>query len=476
MREPFSTMNELVGLSAGDLAAQIKGRAISPVEAVAAVLERVDEVDPMVHAMVTVDTDGALEAARRAESALSSAGPLGPLHGVPVTVKDLVATRGIRTMLGSPAYRSWVPGADAPAVTLLRQAGAIIIGKTATPEFGHKAVTDGPVGEPTRNPWNLDLTAGGSSGGAAAALAAGIGPIAVGTDGGGSIRIPAALCGVVGVKPTAGSVPTYPPSLIGALGHTGPMARTVVDAALLLGVMQGSGDRADQLARSVGNAAAGDLRGLRVGVFRTIDGLPIELEILDAVDRTVDAAESRGAVVGSVALPCDGADEIWDALFDRGMLAQASLLPDDAAETFSPSLAEVLANARRRSPGEAELAEARRAALAQRMHALFDRYDVLLGPTVAVPAFPLGLNGPAAIAGTPVDERAWWRIPQLWNLSGEPACSLPCGFTREGLPIGIQLVAPLWHDHRLLHCAAVLETALAPSRLASLQPSPAGGS
>lgn len=451
-------MNEFVEMSAVELARRIRRREISPVEVVSAVLDRVRRVDPLVHAMVTVDEEGALAAARRAEAMLGGTVAVGALHGVPISVKDLVPTRGLRTTMGSRAFRDHIPDADAPAVTLLRQAGAIIIGKTTSPEFGHKAVTDSLLGEPTANPWNLRMTAGGSSGGAAAALASGMGPIAVGTDGGGSIRVPAALCGVVGLKPTVGSVPTYPPSRIGPLGHTGPMARTVTDTALALAVMQGAGDRVDELVRRVAEVDDA-LVGMRVGVFHGVNDLPVEPEVLAAVDRAAASAEARGAVVEPTNLPGEGFEEIWDVLFDCGMLAQAAQLPAGASELFSPSLAEILARASRRAPGEAQLADARRVQLAHRIGRLFTEYDLLLGPTVSVPAFPLGIDGPATIAGMAVDERAWWRLTQVWNLCGQPACSLPYGFTDSGLPIGVQLIAPAGRDQRLLSLAASLEVA-----------------
>lgn len=452
-------MSDVVNMSALELAARIREREVSPVEVVQAVLDRVSKVDPLVHAMVTVDADGALLAARRAESILlQEHHSVGPLHGVPITVKDLVATQGMRTTMGSRLLVDNIPDADAPAITLLRDAGAIIIGKTATPEFGHKAVTDGLLGEPTANPWNLELTAGGSSGGAAAAVAAGVAPIAVGTDGGGSIRVPAALCGVVGLKATAGSVPTYPPSRIGALGHTGPLARTVADTALALAVMQGAGQHVSEMVRRV-TESANSLTGLRIGVFSDVNGLPVEPDLLLAVDQAATSAETLGALVERTAIPCAGFEEIWDILFDGGMLSQAEQFPSDAGALYSPSFAVVLANAMRRSRGEAQRADARRIELSYRVGRLFARHDVLLGPTVSVPAFPLGIDGPTTIAGASVDERSWWRLTQIWNLCGQPACSLPYGITETGLPVGVQIIGAVGQDETVLTVAAALESA-----------------
>jgi aspartyl-tRNA(Asn)/glutamyl-tRNA(Gln) amidotransferase subunit A len=448
-------MNELLGLSAHQLASMIRGREVSPVEAVQAVLGQIEKFDPLVRAMVTVDAAGAIESARRAEKEAQRTDALGPLHGVPITVKDLIATQGMRTTMGSAVLQDRIPEVDAPAITLLREAGAIIVGKTSTSEFGHKAVTDGMLGEPTANPWDLARTAGGSSGGAGAALALGFGPVAIATDGGGSIRIPAAFCGVFGIKPTTGTVPTYPPSLIGPLGHTGPMARHLVDVALTLGVMQGV-PHVNQLPAVIEAADDAGLRDLRIGVFHTANDLPVEPDILQAVDRAARVAELCGARVEPITLDVGGFEEIWDALFDRGMLSQVGQVHDDGETLFTPSFAEVLARARSRRIGEAEQADARRIQMVQKVNSLFDDYDVLLGPPASVTAFPLGIDGPASIAGRSVDERVWWRLAQLWNLCGHPACVIPYGVNHAGLPVGVQMVGRMGHDQALLRNAAVV--------------------
>src|ERR1035437_496589 len=259
---------ELCYLPATDLAAKIRAREVSPTEIVKAFLARIEAVNPRINAYVTIDAAGARASARAVEAALQRGDPVGPLAGVPVSIKDIVITKGLRTTRGSLLYADSVPTEDAPVVERLRGAGAIVLGKTNTPEFGWKAATDNQLFGPTRNPWNLGRTAGGSSGGAGAAFAAGLGPLAIGTDGGGSIRIPASFCGIFGLKATHGLVPVYPASQAEALSHTGPMTRTVSDAALMLNTIAGY-DARDRNSFPTGNpdylAGIGDgIAGLRV--------------------------------------------------------------------------------------------------------------------------------------------------------------------------------------------------------------------
>ncbi|WP_283133394.1 amidase [Rhizohabitans arisaemae] len=448
---------EVSRLSVTELAGLIRTRELSCTEAVGSILDQVGRTEPLVHALHTLDADGALAEAARLDRVLRDHGPVGPLHGVPVTVKDVVATRGIRTTHGSAAYRDLVPNHDAPSVVLLRDAGAVVIGKTTTPEFGHKAVTDGRLGPATANPWDVTKTAGGSSGGAAAAAACGMGPIAVGTDGGGSIRVPAALCGVFGVKPTTGTVPTYPPSAIGPLGHTGPITRTVADAAVALAVLQGAGPALAPLLASVERARDQGLPGLRVGLLTTVNGIFVEPELTRAVHDAAAALEALGAQVEPAELPTHGFEGLWDVLFFAGMAAQAQTIAPEEWHLLSDSFQTVVKQARAQPDGAAQLAEAQRVRLAREVAAVFGRFDVLLGPVVSVPAFRIGVDGPELLGGAPADSLAWWRLTQLWNLCGQPACSLPYGRTAAGLPIGVQLIARAGQDFELLRYAAALE-------------------
>ncbi|MBI2878907.1 MAG: amidase, partial [Candidatus Rokubacteria bacterium] len=260
--------DDLCYLPATDLAAAIRAKALSPVEVVEAFLARIERLNPLLNAYCTLTAEAAREAAREAEAAVLAGRPLGALHGVPVSIKDLIITRGVRTTWGSKIHEDHVPEEDAPAVERLRAAGAILLGKTNTPELGWRGSTDNLIFGPTRNPWDPGRTAGGSSGGAAAAVAAGLGPLAVGTDGGGSIRIPASFCGIYGLKPSFGRVPIYPASAAEALSHAGPMTRTVADAALMLEVLAGPDERDRNSLPADGaryaRAIEDDLRGLRV--------------------------------------------------------------------------------------------------------------------------------------------------------------------------------------------------------------------
>jgi aspartyl-tRNA(Asn)/glutamyl-tRNA(Gln) amidotransferase subunit A len=286
-----------LGFTSGvDLAAAVRSRTVSPVEVIDTLLERIDATNSVVNAYCTVASEEARRHARKAEKALTSGGELGPLHGVPVSVKDVIFTAGIRTTRGSPIYGDLVPTEDAPLVERLKRAGAIVLGKTNTPEFGWKAVTDNRLFGTTANPWDLSRTAGGSSGGSAAAVASGLGPLSIGTDGAGSIRIPASFCGIVGLKPSFGRVPFYPFSAAETVAHAGPMTRTVADAALLLAVITGPDDRdpntLPEMGEDLSQAATGSVSGLRVAWSSDLGVAHVEPEVraltAEAVKRFAD--------------------------------------------------------------------------------------------------------------------------------------------------------------------------------------------
>jgi len=292
-------MSELCFTPATELARAIAARELSPVELVDAVLDRIEELQPRLNAFCLLRAEEARREARDAERAKE---PLGPLHGIPISIKDLTSTKGIRTTFGSKAYAENVPEVDATFVTRLRQAGAILLGKTNTPEFGNKGVTDSPLHGTTANPWSLDRTAGGSSGGAAAAVAAGLGPLAEGSDGAGSIRIPASLCGVVGLKPSFGRVPMYPRNGYHTISHHGPLTRTTADAALMLSVMAGP-DQRDPHTRNEPPAdyraavAQPDIGDWRIGFSPDFGGVPVDPEVADIVARAAATMADLGANV-----------------------------------------------------------------------------------------------------------------------------------------------------------------------------------
>ncbi|MBI4012497.1 MAG: amidase [Candidatus Rokubacteria bacterium] len=449
--------------SATALAAAIREKAVSPVEAVDAVLRRIERLNPVLNAYCTLTAEAARAAARRAEAAVLRGDALGPLHGVPVSVKDTIWTAGVRTTMGSALYADFVPGEDAPVVARLVAAGAIVLGKTTTPEFAHKGTTDSPLFGITRNPWSLGYTPGGSTGGGAAAVAAGLGPLAVGTDEGGSIRLPAAFCGVVGLKPTYGLVPRYPVGVAELLTHLGPLARTVADAALCLTVTAGRDDRDGwSLAAPPVDYLAGLERrpgALRVAWSPRLGYAAVDPEVLRVTSAAVRALGTLGWHVEEADPGFEDPAAISDAFrYPALAVALGDRLPEWRAR-MDPSLVPLVEEGQRMSGPDVARALMRRHDLWLAVHAFFGRYDLLATPVVAVPPFPVDAPPPREIAGRPVSRRGWIPFTYPFNLTGQPAIALPCGVTADGLPIGLQLVARRLDDALLLRAAAAFEAA-----------------
>jgi aspartyl-tRNA(Asn)/glutamyl-tRNA(Gln) amidotransferase subunit A len=453
----------MIQTDAVTLARQIRTRAISPVALVDAVLRRIEALQPTVNAFITVTADEAREAARRAEAAVMAGGDLGPFHGVPFSVKDLLFTQGIRTTMGSWIFADQVPAEDAVPVRRLREAGAILIGKTTTPEFGHKPLTDSPLFGATRNPWDLSRTAGGSSGGAAAAVASGQGPLALGTDGGGSIRLPAACCGVVGLKPTLGRVPhVQQADLFSTTSYIGPMARSVVEVAACFDVIAGFDPRDPYSRPEPPDDRRGvEVRGLRLGWLPRVGNRLVDPEVLASCEAAVRHLEDRGARVEAVEEDFAVFEPAFLVFFQGGLAARVSPHMAKFGDKVTRSLRESIERGTQWSAVDWGNALGQRTAVFRRVHALFERFDFLVSPTLARP--PLAVDhdpfDPIAIDGEPAGSirGAWY--PYLWpfNLSGHPAVSLPCGWTSDGLPIGLQIVGP-WHaDRRVLTLAEHLE-------------------
>jgi aspartyl-tRNA(Asn)/glutamyl-tRNA(Gln) amidotransferase subunit A len=445
------------------LARQIGAKEISPVQVVDAVLRRIEALQPSVNAFITVTADEAREAARRAEAAVMAGGRLGPLHGVPFSVKDLLFTRGVRTTMGSRIFADQVPGEDAVPVRRLREAGAILIGKTTTPEFGHKPVTDSPLFGATRNPWDLSRTAGGSSGGAAAAVATGQGPLALGTDGGGSIRIPAACCGIVGLKPTLGRVPhVHQADLFSTTSYIGPMARTVAETAACFDAIVGF-DAADPHSRSEPPTDSRDaeVRGLRIGWLPRVGNRRVDSEVLSACEGAVRHLEGQGAQVETLEEDWASLEGAFLVLLQGGLAARVGPHMARFGDGVARSLRESVERGARWSAVDWANALGQRTAVYRRVQALFQRLDVLVSPTLARPALPVDHDPfePITIGGEIAGSirGAWY--PYLWpfNLSGHPAVSLPCGWSSDGLPVGLQIVGPWYADRRVLGLAGVLE-------------------
>ena len=458
---------ELCFTPATELAAAIRARQLSPVEIMDAVLARIDALNPQLNAFLAIDPEGALAAARQAEAAVMRGDELGVLHGLPVSIKDLEPTAGLRCTYGSKFYADNIATTDGLVTERVKAAGGIITGKTNTPHYGHKDMTDNLLGPPCRNPWKLDRTPGGSSGGAAAAVAAGLGPLAHGTDGAGSIRIPAALSGVFGFKPSFGRIPNWPnPDIWTGRTHHGPLTRTVADAALMLAALAGP-DARDPL--SIDNAPDNyraavahpleALRGLRVAWSADLGYAAVDPE----VRQLTRAAAQRFADLGC---HVEAVDPGWADLRDVGGLAwcvsfaaRLGAQYDEHPAWFEASLAEMIETGRWASGVDYVRTSLERTTFTQQAQRFFSDYDLLLTPQMPTGAWSVD-HGPAAIDGVPnpdMFDRLSFTFP--FNMTGQPAASVPCGFTSEGLPVALQIVGR-WHaDTLVLQAAAAFEQA-----------------
>ncbi len=456
-------MDDLIAdLPAPDLATAIRDRRLSPVEAVQAALARIERRAPL-NAFLAVCADRALAEARAAEARVMAGGELPPLLGVPFSVKDLTNTAGVATTHGSALFAGTVPVADAVAVARARAAGAILIGKTTTPEFGHKPFTEGPLFGRTLNPWSAGHTCGGSSGGAAVAVAAGMGPLALGTDGGGSIRIPAACCGVVGLKPTLGAVPNLQaPDLFGANAYVGPMARDIAGTRLLFAAIAGP-DRRDPY----GQAAPGPARALaeppRIGLLLRCGNI-LDPEVEAAVVAAMREAEALGWTVEPIELDLVALEQPFLVLLRSLLLARLGAHAERVPEKLDPTLLATIDAGRAYSAADLCQAQFARTACFGAVQEILGRYDLIASPTLSAPALPVGLDplGRIAIAGRDAGtiRGAWYPYTYPFNLTGHPALSMPCGRSAAGLPIGLQLVGRWHEDGYLLDAAARLEAVL----------------
>ena len=454
----------LCWLPATELAALMRRKKVSPVEVMDAILDRIERINPKLNAFVTLTDEAARREAKAAERALTRRRTvLGPLHGVPFSVKDLVVTKGVRTTFGTPLYRDNVPTEDAPMVERMKRAGAILLGKTNTPTFGWLGATHNLVFGPTRNPWDLERTPGGSSGGASAAAAAGLGPLHIGTDGGGSIRIPASFTGIFGLKASYGRIPAYPPSGAWSLSHIGPMTRTVADAALMLNACAGPDER-DQYSLPAARvdyvkALRGVVKGLRVAYSDDLGWADaVDPEVGAACAKAVTAFRELGCRVETVSPRWPSPRDCWEQTFCGGIATRMAPYVD-RREEIEPGLYRIIEATLRNPPTRYVQAWFDRLAWWQHPREFFETYDLLLTPTIACPPFPIGLDNPTEIAGKRVEPYAWIPFTYPFNLTGQPAASVPCGFTNEGLPIGLQIVGRRFDDAGVLGAAAAFERA-----------------
>ncbi|MFI5807624.1 amidase [Streptomyces sp. NPDC051561] len=462
MTEPTAEPTALASFTARQLLAAYEKGEASPVEAARAVLERAEAIQPTLNAFVRIDGEAALAQARESAERWRRREPRGLLDGVPVTVKDLLLQAGTPTLRGSQsisAEGAW--DEDAPAVARLREHGAVFIGKTTTPEFGWKGVTDSPRHGITRNPHDPAKTAGGSSGGSAVAVAAGAGPLSIGTDGGGSVRIPASFCGIFGMKPTYGRIPLYPSSPFGTLAHAGPMARDAADAALMLDVMSGETDWRDWSQLPVTDDSEtrtrlGDgVRGLRIAYSPTLGGqVKVAPEVAAAVRGAVEKLAELGAFVEE--LDPDFADpyEAFHTLWFSGAARVVQHFGREQRESLDPGLREICGIGARYSALDYLAAVDARMELGRRMGRFHATYDLLVTPTLPITAFEAGSEVPRG-AGLR-RWTGWTPFTYPFNLTQQAAATVPCGVDAGGLPIGVQLIAARHRDGVVLGAADTL--------------------
>ena len=455
-------------LSATELVELYRTHAASPVEITQAVLQRIDKLNPTYNAFNLVSGQ-ALDEAKASEARWVRGEPKGLLDGVPVSIKDILLTKGWPTLRGSKTVDAKGPwNDDAPCTARLREHGAVILGKTTTPEFGWKGVTDSPLTGITRNPWNKDKTPGGSSGGAAAALASGMGPLSVGTDGGGSIRIPCSFSGLFGLKPSFGRVPAWPLSPFGTVAHVGPMSRSVADAALMLNVLALPDARDWHSlaydARDYRTQLEDGVRGLRIAWSPDLGYAKVDAEVASVVSKAVKIFEELGAKVEQKNPGFENAEPVFRAHWLSGAAFLLKNLTAEKRKLIDPGLVEAAKEGEKITIGEFFDAQMKRGALGTLMNLFHRDYDLLVTPTLAVPAFDVGLNFPKKSNNQSWTD--WTPFTYPFNLTQQPAASIPCGLTKDGLPVGLQIVGPKYADALVLRAARAFETAM-PIRLSA---------
>ena len=457
-------MSELSYMPATELVQAIKSQQVSSAEVTEHFLRRIESLDPQLNAYLALRPEGAMDDARAADDAVARGWATGPLHGVPISIKDLELTKGLTSTMGSALFRDRVPDIDSIVVERVKASGAIVLGKTNTPEFGQSGTTENKVSDPCRNPWNTQRTPGGSSGGAAAALAAGLCTIATGSDGGGSVRIPSAFSGVTGIKPTQHRVPRYGGYGRPAANHfsqSGPLTRTVADTALLLQVMAGPDSRDPNSIKETPPDFSAGLRrsvaGMRIAWSADYGYAAVDPEVAEITARAARVFEELGAVVEDAPLQLEDPFEFFfDVFATATYTSYAHLLEEHRDEFSEPGLYSLEHGA---TVDGARLSRAihRVDVLGRQMEDFFDTYDLLLSPAMPVPAFEIGRK-PSVIGGREVDPM-WGFIPFTFpiNMTGQTAASVPCGFSADGMPIGLHIVGPRRAEARVLQAMAAFE-------------------
>ena len=454
---------ELCYLSAGELSQRIRNREVSPVEAVENAFERIEAVNPTLNCFCFVFADEAIEKARAAENRVMRGESLGPLHGVPIAIKDFTPTKGKTTTMGSRVYEHWVPEEDAQVVKDLMAAGAIMVGKTNTPEFAHAGFTHSPLWGVTRNPWNPERSPGGSSGGSAAAVASGCVPLAEGSDMGGSVRGPAAACGIVGLKPSLGRIPmTILPTVFDNISHFGPLARTIDDAALFLQATQGPFERdimSNPVPIDLRTPISGDVEGMRIALDMDLGMFSIADEIAAEIEACAAMLREAGAIVEAVDLGWTRAcSEVWEDNWSVYLAAAFGQHLDSRREDLDPTIVAYFEHAKTIDAITLKRMEVVRTEQWHRLCDVFETHDALICPTQQIPP-PPAEHTDAMYAGVTADGKltGTGTTTVFNNVSQCPALSVPAGVTGDGLPIGLQIVGRRFDDLQVLRIGAAVE-------------------
>jgi aspartyl-tRNA(Asn)/glutamyl-tRNA(Gln) amidotransferase subunit A len=462
-------VTDLAQATAAELSALYRRGKASPVETIQAILERAAAINPRINALCLIDAENALKAARASERRWKEGRELSKLDGVPASIKELVRVRGWPTLMGSKLVepdQAW--DEDAPVVERLREAGVVIFAQSTSPEYGHKGVTDSPLHGVTRNPWALERTPGGSSGGAGAAVASGLGPLAIGTDGGGSIRIPASFTGIFGLKPTFGRVPAWPPGITGDLANTGPMTRTSEDAALMMNVIAKPDVRDPWSLPAAEVDYVAQLKGgpkdLRVGLVMKFGRHVLDPEVESLVKAAARGFAELGCRVEETEPDLGGIDagKLFDTHWTCFLQRVLQLHPPEKHHLLDPTLVTMAALGTKHTSADLVAAMADRRTLSLGWNRFFAKYDLLLCPTLAVVAFETGRTAPLDPEGNP--NLQWSPYTYHFNLSRHPAASVPCGFTRSGLPVGLMIAAAHYRDSLVLRAAYAYQSLTPPMR------------
>ncbi len=444
----------------------IAGKQVSPVELTELYLRRIEDLDDKLNSYLTVTADEAMQKAKETEAGVLRGDYLGPLHGLPISIKDLEMTRGIRTTVGSLVFKDHIPNEDSIVVERVRKAGAVILGKTNTPELGLLGTTENLLGDHCRNPWNTKRTTGGSSGGAGASVLAGLCSLATGSDGGGSIRIPCSYCGVYGIKPTQGRIPKYAgvlaPIVANQFSQPGPMSRTVRDSALLLQVLSGPDPRDSSAMRQAPPdflaALERDIKGLRIAWSLDYGYAAVDPEVAEVAGKAARTFEELGCSVEAAGLSLDSPYDAFSTVFSSNVYAMGygSML-DNNANQMTDYARERLEHGAAITGADYARALGSIDRLRAQMASLFDQYDLLLSPTTAMTAHPVG-EPPTEIGGQSIDP-FWGAFPLTYpiNMIGYTAASIPCGFSSDNLPVGLHIIGCYGDEETVLAASAAFE-------------------